>query len=462
MDFRILGRSGLRVSELCLGTMTFGSDWGWGADRDDSRRIFDAFVSAGGNFIDTANNYTDGSSEEFVGEFVAEARDRFVLATKYTLSIDADDPNAGGNHRKSLVRSLEQSLRRLRTDYVDLLWLHMHDATTPIEEAVRALDDQVRLGKVLAVGISDSPAWVVAQANTIAELRGWSPFTALQIPYNVASREPERELLPMAQALGLALTPWGVLEAGILTGKPASERRWPEDTASDTATACWPCSRRSPGNTRRRLRRSRSRGCYAGPRRPDDRPDRRRPAAGADRRQPRRARRRPRCGRDRPARRGGQAALGFPRGFLESSNVRELIYGNTFEKLAGRSRLAAERSADSRSAGARVPRPARRGDRRPLPSGRSSSPRRSSASRRPCRRRRRTAPRGRSPPSPRRGPGRLAPAARARRARRRGADGRRGRRAEPRSPSQRRGSSATRAGSPRARTARPRAERAGG
>ena len=236
MDYRILGRSGLRVSELCLGTMTFGSDWGWGADRDESRRIFDAFVAAGGNFIDTANNYTDGSSEEFVGEFVADARDQFVLATKYTLSIDADDPNAGGNHRKSLVRSLEQSLRRLGTDYVDLLWLHMYDATTPIEEAVRALDDQVRLGKVLAVGISDSPAWVVAQANAIASLRGWSPFTALQIPYNVASREPERELLPMAQALGLALTPWGVLEAGILTGKPASERRWPDETASDTAT----------------------------------------------------------------------------------------------------------------------------------------------------------------------------------------------------------------------------------
>src|SRR5688572_22627843 len=236
MNYRILGRSGLRVSELCLGTMTFGPDWGWGADRDESRRIFDAFVDAGGNFVDTASNYTNGSSETFVGEFVSAARDRFVVATKYTLSLDPDDPNAGGNHRKSLVRALEQSLRRLRTDYVDLLWLHMHDATTPIEEAVRALDDQVRLGKVLAVGISDSPAWVVAQANTIAALRGWSPFTALQLPYNVATREPERELLPMAESLGLAVTPWGVLEAGILTGKPAAERRWPEDEVSDTAT----------------------------------------------------------------------------------------------------------------------------------------------------------------------------------------------------------------------------------
>jgi aryl-alcohol dehydrogenase-like predicted oxidoreductase len=333
MDYRILGRSGLRVSELCLGTMTFGSDWGWGADRDESRRIFDAFVAAGGNFIDTANNYTDGSSEEFIGEFVAEARDQFVLGTKYTLSIDADDPNAGGNHRKSLVRSLEQSLRRLRTDYVDLLWLHMYDATTPIEEAVRALDDQVRRGKVLAVGISDSPAWVVAQANTVATLRGWSPFTALQIPYNVASREPERELLPMAQALGLALTPWGVLEAGILTGKPASERRWPEETVSDTAgrvltvlrelgeereattaqvAIAW-LLRRHAGLTivpiiaaRRQEQILDNLGALDVDLDADD-------IARLDA--------------------AGRPQLGFPRGFLESSNVRGLIYGNTFEKL---------------------------------------------------------------------------------------------------------------------------------
>ena len=333
MNYRILGRSGLRVSELCLGTMTFGSDWGWGADRDESRRVFDAFADAGGNFIDTANNYTDGSSEEFVGEFVAEARDQFVLATKYTLSIDADDPNAGGNHRKSLIRSLEQSLRRLRTDYVDVLWLHMHDATTPIDEAVRALDDQVRLGKVLAVGISDSPAWVVAQANTIAALRGWSPFTALQIPYNVASREPERELLPMAQSLGLALTPWGVLEAGVLTGKPAAERRWPEDAASDTATRvltvleeiakereattaqvaiAW-LLRRPAGLTivpiiaaRRQEQIIDNLGAVSVELDVDD--ITRLDAAG------------------RPQ-------LGFPRGFLESSDVRGLIYGNTFEKL---------------------------------------------------------------------------------------------------------------------------------
>ena len=229
MHYRILGRSGLRVSELCLGTMTFGDDWGWGADRAESRCIFEEFAGRGGNFVDTSNNYTNGTSEELVGELVEHDRDRFVVATKYSLTIAPDDPNAGGNHRKSLVRSLEQSLRRLRTGYVDLLWLHMRDAFTPIEDAVRPLDDQVRLGKVLHVGISDSPAWLAAQATTLAELRGWSPFVALQIPYSLAGREPERELLPMAAALGLAVTPWGVLEAGALTGKPAAERRWPED-----------------------------------------------------------------------------------------------------------------------------------------------------------------------------------------------------------------------------------------
>src|SRR5215218_9899578 len=237
MRFLLFGRSGLRVSELCLGTMTFGTDWGWGADADECRRIVRAFADAGGNFIDTANNYTDGSSESIVGDVLAGQRDRWVVATKYSLSIDKTDPNAGGNHRKSLVRSLEQSLRRLRTDYVDLLWLHMRDALTPIDEVVRALDDQVSLGKVLYVGISDSPAWLVAQANTLADLRGWSPFVAVQFPYNVAGRDPERELLPMAAALGLAATTWDVLGAGVLTGKPAAERRWPEDPVSEATQA---------------------------------------------------------------------------------------------------------------------------------------------------------------------------------------------------------------------------------
>jgi aryl-alcohol dehydrogenase-like predicted oxidoreductase len=237
MRYRLLGRSGLRVSEVALGTMTFGTDWGWGADEAECRRIVERFAAAGGNFIDTSNNYTDGSSERIVGESTHADRERWVLATKYTLTVDRTDPNAGGNHRKSLVRSLEQSLRRLQTDYVDLLWLHMRDATTPIEEFVRALDDQVRLGKVLYVGISDSPSWVVSRANAIAELRGWSPFVAVQVPYSLASRDPEREVLPMAAELGLTVTPWGVLGAGVLTGRPVESLRWPEDGVSERTAA---------------------------------------------------------------------------------------------------------------------------------------------------------------------------------------------------------------------------------
>ena len=223
MRYTLLGRSGLRVSEVALGTMTFGEAWGWGASEDESRRIFEAFVEAGGNFVDTACNYTDGQSESIVGELVHEQRERFVVATKYTLTANRDDPNAGGNHRKNLVQTLEASLRRLRSDYVDLLWLHMWDGMTPVDEVVRALDDLVSSGKVLYVGISDTPAWVVSQAVTLADLRGWSPFVALQGPYSLADRDVERELLPMARALGLTFTPWGMLEGGALTGKYLDE-----------------------------------------------------------------------------------------------------------------------------------------------------------------------------------------------------------------------------------------------
>src|ERR671925_1254957 len=182
MRYRLLGRSGLRVSELALGTMTFGEAWGWGAPREESRRIFTRFADAGGNFVDTANNYTDGESEEFVGEFVRPDRDRWVVATKYTLTTRRDDPNAGGNHRKNMVQALEASLRRLGTDYVDLLWLHMWDGLTPVEEILRAFDDLVRAGKVLYVGFSDTPAWVAARAHAIATLRGWTPPVAVQLP----------------------------------------------------------------------------------------------------------------------------------------------------------------------------------------------------------------------------------------------------------------------------------------
>jgi len=219
MRYELLGPSGLRVSELALGTMTFGEDWGWGASQEESRRIFDRFAEAGGNFVDTAVNYTEGTSETYVGEFIGADRDHFVVATKYGLSTRRDDPNAGGNHRKNLLRSLETSLRRLRTDRVDVLWLHMWDFTTPIEEILRAMDDVVRFGKALHVGFSDTPAWVVARAVAIADLRGWTRPAAIQLPYSLADRASERELLPMARELGLAVTAWGLLEEGVLTGK---------------------------------------------------------------------------------------------------------------------------------------------------------------------------------------------------------------------------------------------------
>lgn len=228
MRYKLLGKSGLRVSELALGTMTFGEDWGWGASKEESQRIFEAYSQAGGNFIDTACNYTNGTSERFVGEFVAADRDHFVVASKYTLSERPADPNFGGNHRKNLMRTLRASLNRLNTDYLDLLWLHMWDFTTPVEEVMQGLDDLVRSGQVLYVGISDTPAWVVSQANMLAELRGWSRLVALQLPYSLADRAPERDLLPMAKAWDMAVTAWGVLEGGVLTGKynqPSSEPR---------------------------------------------------------------------------------------------------------------------------------------------------------------------------------------------------------------------------------------------
>jgi aryl-alcohol dehydrogenase-like predicted oxidoreductase len=223
MRYKLLGKSGLRVSELCLGTMTFGEDWGWGASKDESRRIFNAFVEAGGNFIDTANVYTDGSSEKIVGELIASDRERFVVATKYSLpdrfyKLDGN-PNGNGNHRKNLTRSLEASLKRLNTDYVDVFWLHAWDFMTPIEEVMRALDDMVRQGKVLYIGISDTPAWIVSEANTIARCHGWTQFIALQIEYSLIERTSERDLLPMAQAFDLAVTPWSPLASGVLTGK---------------------------------------------------------------------------------------------------------------------------------------------------------------------------------------------------------------------------------------------------
>lgn len=224
MQFRYLGQSGLKVSELCLGTMTFGESTGFGAHRDECRRIYDAYLAAEGNFIDTANIYTGGSSEAFLGEFIGADRSRLVLATKYSMSTNPADPNAGGNARKTLHESLHASLRRLRTDYVDLLWVHAWDGATPLDELLRALDDVVRAGKALYIGFSNVPAWVVSRANTLAELRGWSRFVALQLHYNLTERNIERELVPCARALGLAITAWSPLAGGLLTAKYSADR----------------------------------------------------------------------------------------------------------------------------------------------------------------------------------------------------------------------------------------------
>ncbi|QIS02475.1 aldo/keto reductase [Nocardia brasiliensis] len=217
--YRLLGRSGLRVSPLSLGTMTFGADWGWGADRDEARKIFDTYLDRGGNFIDTASMYTNGTAEQMLGEFTADNRESLVLATKYTMLRRPGDPNSGGNHRKSMFASVEASLRNLNTDYIDLLYLHAWDFHTPVEEILRGMDDLVRAGKVLYVGISDAPAWQIARMQTIADLRGWSPLIALQVEYNLAERTVERELVPMARELGLGVIPWSPLASGVLTGK---------------------------------------------------------------------------------------------------------------------------------------------------------------------------------------------------------------------------------------------------
>src|SRR5579859_1789155 len=219
MRYRLLGNSGLRVSEAALGTMTFGEDWGWGTAKDEARKVYDAFREAGGNFIDTANLYTNGTSESFLGEFMKDHRQSVVMATKYSSAAPGTDPNAAGNQRKNMMQAVEASLKRLKTDYIDLYWLHIWDQITPVEEVMRGLDDLVRQGKVLYVGVSDAPAWWVAQANTLAQFRGWSPFVGLQIEYSLIERTVERELIPMAKALNVGVTAWSPLSGGILSGK---------------------------------------------------------------------------------------------------------------------------------------------------------------------------------------------------------------------------------------------------
>ena len=205
MKYRLLGNSGLRVSEASLGTMTFGEEWGWGASKDEARKVYETHREAGGNFIDTANVYTNGSSERFVGEFIKDHRQSVVLATKYSNAAPGNDPNAAGNHRKGLMQAVDASLSRLQTDYIDFYWVHIWDQLTPVDEVMRGLDDLLRQGKILYAGISDAPAWWVAQANTLAELRGWLRFAAIQIEYNLIERSVERELIPVAKTLNLGV-----------------------------------------------------------------------------------------------------------------------------------------------------------------------------------------------------------------------------------------------------------------
>ncbi|NGO68607.1 aldo/keto reductase [Streptomyces boncukensis] len=234
--YRLLGRSGLRVSPLALGAATFGNDWGWGAERDEARKLFDLYVERGGNFIDTADTYTQGSSERLLGEFTRENREELVLATKYTTHRRPGDPNAGGAHRKNLFASVESSLRRLNTDYLDVLYLHVWDVTTPVEEILRGMDDLVRQGKVLYVAMSNLPAWQVSRMQAIADLRGWTPLVALQIEYSLIQRAGERDLIPMAREMGLGVVPYSPMGGGLLTGKYGRGDLTGADAGSDEST----------------------------------------------------------------------------------------------------------------------------------------------------------------------------------------------------------------------------------
>ncbi|GAB1441636.1 aldo/keto reductase [Ignavibacteriales bacterium] len=219
MRYKLLGRSGLKVSELCLGTMSFGTEWGSGGDKVESKKVFDRFAEAGGNFLDTANRYTEGTSEKFLGEFMGKERDKFVVATKYSLFTKRGDLNDAGNSRKNMFRSVEGSLQRLNTDYIDVLYVHMWDFTTPMDEVLRGLDDLIRMGKVTYIAVSDSPAWVVSASQVMAELKGWSQFVAFQAEYNLIKREAERDILPMCEQFDITCTSWAPIAGGALSGK---------------------------------------------------------------------------------------------------------------------------------------------------------------------------------------------------------------------------------------------------
>ncbi|MEV0529605.1 aldo/keto reductase [Streptomyces sp. NPDC050439] len=234
--YRLLGRSGLRVSPLALGAATFGTEWGWGAEPDEARKLFDLYVERGGNFIDTADTYTNGSSERLLGEFTRGNRESLVLATKYSTLRRPGDPNSGGSHRKNLFASVESSLRQLNTHYIDVLYLHLWDVTTQVDEILRGMDDLVRQGKVLYVAMSNTPAWQVSRMQAVADLRGWSPLVALQIEYNLIERTGERDLIPMAREMGLGVIPWSPLAGGVLAGKYSRADLTASDVPSDVAS----------------------------------------------------------------------------------------------------------------------------------------------------------------------------------------------------------------------------------
>ncbi|CAG8531573.1 14215_t:CDS:10, partial [Gigaspora rosea] len=228
-DYVLLGRSGLRISPLCLGTMTFGESFGLGSNYEESKQVFDYYFEKGGNFFDTANVYNFGESEQFLKDYIADKRSQVVLATKYSLNAGSMgskvkfNPNAGGNHRKSLAENVDESLKRLGTGYIDLLYVHIWDFRTPIEEVMRSLDDVVRSGKVFYVAISDAPAWVVSSGNMLADLRGWSRFIGLQTRYNLLDRSLEFDLQPACAEYDVGIIPWGCVAEGFLTGKYTRE-----------------------------------------------------------------------------------------------------------------------------------------------------------------------------------------------------------------------------------------------
>lgn len=225
MKYKLFGNTGLRVSELALGTMTFGEDWGWGATKETCKELVNAYLEAGGNFIDTANYYTNGSSESILGEILEGKRNEIVLSTKYSLMTDRKNINSGGNQRKNMIQSVEQSLKRLKTDFIDVYWVHIIDKHTPVDEVLRGLDDLVRSGKILYTGISDTPAWNISKANAIAEERNWTRFNAIQVEYNLAERTSERELIPMSESENLSVLAWSPLAGGLLSGKYNSKNK---------------------------------------------------------------------------------------------------------------------------------------------------------------------------------------------------------------------------------------------